>query len=304
MKVLVTGISGFLGRMVGQELAARGHTVLGLDRRPWPDAPAGVQMFNADIRKRPAEDVFRVQRPDAVIHMATVTHFTAGFEERYRINLHGTRAIFEHCHQYGVKHALFVGRHTVYGAAPDAPLYHSESEPPLAVSTFPELADLVAADLYAGTALWRWPDMCTAVLRVVYTIGPSRRGTLASYLSGRRVPRVLGFDPLFQFMHERDAATAIALALEAKIRGVYNVAGPRPLPLSLLCQIAGKQTVQIPEGMFPALVGRLGFSELPPGAANHVKFSLVVDSGPFQKATHFVPRYDEIQTLEAFRWAQ
>jgi UDP-glucose 4-epimerase len=33
--------------------------------------------------------------------MATVTHLVAATEERYRINLGGTRAIFEHCHGYG-----------------------------------------------------------------------------------------------------------------------------------------------------------------------------------------------------------
>ena len=107
--------------------------------------------------------------------MATVTHFTAKFEERYRITLYGTRAVFEHCNKYGVRRAVFVGRHTVYGAAPDAPLYHNEEEPPLAGSTFPELSDLVAADLYAGSALWRMPDLDTAVLRIVYTLG--RAGT-------------------------------------------------------------------------------------------------------------------------------
>ena len=208
MKVLITGISSAFGRMVAEEVLACGHSVLGVDRRPWPDAPAGVEVFQADVRKRPAEDVFRTHRPDAVIHMATVTHFSASAELRYRINLRGTRAIFENCHKYGVGQAIFVGRHTVYGAAADAPLYYTESDPPLAVSTFPELADLAAADLFAGSALWRWPDLTTAVLRITYILGPSHRGTLASYLSGRLVPTVLGFDPLFHFMHEPDAAAA------------------------------------------------------------------------------------------------
>ena len=68
--------------------------------------------------------------------MATVTHLTARQKERYRINLGGTQTIFEHCHTYGVKQALFIGRHTVYGAAPDAPLYRTETEPPLATATY------------------------------------------------------------------------------------------------------------------------------------------------------------------------
>ena len=56
MKVLVTGVAGKLGRLVGRELVKAGHAVLGVDRRPWADAPEGVTMFQADIRKRPAEE--------------------------------------------------------------------------------------------------------------------------------------------------------------------------------------------------------------------------------------------------------
>ena len=40
MKVLVTGISGQLGRIAAVKLLERGYEVVGLDRRPWPEAPA------------------------------------------------------------------------------------------------------------------------------------------------------------------------------------------------------------------------------------------------------------------------
>ena len=63
MKVLVTGISGAIGRMVADLLVHGGHEILGIDRRPWPDAPKGVQMHQVDLRKRPAEDVFRTGAP-------------------------------------------------------------------------------------------------------------------------------------------------------------------------------------------------------------------------------------------------
>jgi UDP-glucose 4-epimerase len=303
MKVLITGISGKLGRLVAASLLEQGHEVLGIDRRPWPDAPAGVEMVCADIRKRPAEDVFRTRRPEAVIHMATVTHFTAGAEERYRINLRGTRTVFDHCHEYGVEHAIFVGRHTFYGAAPDSPLYHTEAEPPLAVSTFPELADLVAADLFAGSALWRYTEMETTVLRLCYTLGPSQRGTLANYLAGPRVPTVLGFDPLYQFMHERDAADAICLALQQRLHGVFNVAGAQPVPLSLLIKVTGRTQIPLPEPLFWRLLGKLGFPKLPRGSVNHIKYPLVVDDSTFRRATGYSHIFDEIQTMEAFRWA-
>ena len=303
MKVLITGIAGTLARTVALDLLKAGHKVYGVDRRPWPDAPKGIQMFQADIRKRPAEDVFRTRRPEAVIHMATVTHFSASTEERYRINLHGTKAIFEHCHNYKVKQAIFVGRHTVYGAAPDSPLYHSEADPPIAASTYPALSDLVAADMYAGSALWRWPEITTTVMRMVYVLGPSRRGTLAAFLRGKAVPTIFGFDPLFHFMYEKDAAAAIVLALEKKIHGVFNVAGPQPIPLSLLCRVTGQRAIPLPEPLYRRALGRFGFPWLPPGAETHVKYPVVVDGSSFREATGFEHAYDEVQTMEAFRWS-
>lgn len=303
MKVLIPGITGRLARTVALQLLRDGHQVIGIDRRPWIDAPKDIEVFQLDIRKRAAEDVFRKHRPDAVIHMATVTHLTVRSEDRFRINLFGTRAVFDHCHHYGVKRCLFVGRHTYYGAAADSSLYHGEEDPPFAMTTFPELADLVAADLYAGSALWRYPELGTCVLRLCYTLGPSRSGTLAAFLRGPRVPTVLGFDPLFQFIHEDDAADAICLALTKELRGVYNVAGPQPLPLTTIIKQAGRQPIPVPEIFLRAVFGRFGLPQLPPGAVEHLKYPVVVDDSSFRTATGFNHRYDEDQTIAAFRSA-
>ncbi len=121
MKVLIPGIAGATGRVVAMQLLAAGHEIIGIDRRSWTDAPDGIEMHREDIRSRPAEDVFRTHQPEAVVHMATVTHLVTRSEDRYRINLGGTRAVFEHSRRYGVKHVVFVGRHTYYGAGPESP---------------------------------------------------------------------------------------------------------------------------------------------------------------------------------------
>jgi len=301
MKVLITGISGKIGRLVATILHGHGHEIIGVDRRDWPDAPPGVTVHQADIRKRAAAEVFRSTRPEAVIHMATVSHITTKSADRYRINLHGTRAVFDHCHEYGARRMVFVGRHTYYGASPETSLYHKEDAPPMAVTTFPELSDLVAADLYACTGLWRFPDLGSVVLRVCYTLGPARQGTLAAFLRGPRVPIILGFDPLFQFMHELDAAKAIVTALESDIRGVFNVAGPNPVPLSLLIRETGRSPLPVPELLFRFSLGRFGLPRLPRGAIEHLKHPVVVDKSAFYRATGFTHDYDEDATMHAFR---
>ena len=299
MRVLVPGASGLIARRLCQKLAAEGHEVVGIDRRPWREPP--IEFHEVDVRKRAAEEVFRKFRPNAVVNMATVTSLVMPGEERYQINLGGTRAVFDYSRAYGVDHCVFVGRHTFYGAGPDSPLFHKEDEPPLALNAFPELADLVAADLYAATALWRFPEIATSVLRLSYTLGPTGQGTLASFLHGKRVPMVLGFDPLFQFLHDDDVVRAIQLTIDKRPRGVFNVAGPQPLPLSRVIHEAGRTPVPLPEAVIKTLIGRFGLPRLPRGAISHIKYPVVVDAKAFRDATGFAHEHDELDAIRAFR---
>jgi len=301
VKVLVVGVSSAIAKLVVEQLLLAGHVVEGIDRRGWDKAP--IEVHALDIRKRAAEDVFRKLRPEAVVHMGTVTSLVMPGEERYRINLGGTRAVFDHCREYGVGHCVFVGRHTYYGAASDSPLFHTEDEPPMALSTFPELADLVAADLYAGGALWRFPELDTTVLRLCYSLGASGHGTLATFLKGSRIPTLLGFDPLFQFMHEYDAAAAIVRALERRLRGVYNVTGPPPIPLSIIIRETGRRSLPLPEFVFAAALGRFGLPKLPEGALSHIKYAVVADGSAFARETGFSARFDTTRAMNEFRTA-
>jgi UDP-glucose 4-epimerase len=300
MRVLIPGISGGIARRLALRLRDSGHQVAGIDIRPWRDAPKDIEVHPVDVRKRAAEDVFRRWKPEAVVHMATVTAFTVQGGERGRINLDGTKAVFDHCAAHGVKQVLFVGRHTFYGAAPDSPLYHSEDEPPRALEAIPELADLVAADLYAATALWRLPDVTTAVLRLVYTLGTPGTGTLANLIRGKRVPMVLGYDPLFHVLQEEDVVTALQLALEKKVRGIFNVAGPSPIPLSVIIKGTGRTPVPLPSALLSVLMGRAGFPRLSVGATDHLRYPIVVDNKRFLEATGFQYTYDEGRILRAY----
>lgn len=317
MRIMLTGTASSVGRALAAQLLAGGHAVFGIDRRAWDDPPAGLQFAKVDLRKRAAEDFVRRARPNAIVHLATVTHLFEQSEERYRINLAGTRAVFDYASAQGVEHVVFVGRHTYYGAGADENFYHQEDEAPGQVGNFPELADLVAADLYAATALWRLPQLCVSLLRVCYTLGPSGRGTLAAFLRARTseqnqrgrehrrlddvVPLVLGYDPLFQFVHEADLVRALALTLEKRPRGVFNVAGPPPLPLSVIAREVGRRPLPLPEPLLRALLGRLGLPRLSAGALEHIKYPITVDDAAFRAATGYAPEHGAPETLREFR---
>ena len=52
MKVLIPGISGGIARRVALKLLLAGHEVVGIDARPWGDAPPENERHAVDVRKR------------------------------------------------------------------------------------------------------------------------------------------------------------------------------------------------------------------------------------------------------------
>jgi UDP-glucose 4-epimerase len=301
-RVLITGIAGGMGRLVARHLLATGHTVFGIDERPWHGHPEGIDVHLCDLRKRRAEDVFRTRRPEIVMHLAATR--PSELSMRYQRNFDVAGHLFEYVERYGVKKVVFSSRAVVYGALPDHPQFLTEDAPPFAAGTYPELADAVAADLFAQGQIWRRPETETVLLRPVNAIGPTTDGILNRYLRVQRVPTILGFDPMMQVIHEDDLATAFELAMGPGVRGVFNVTGPGEIPLSVLIDELGGTRVPLPFGVAKRLLGRFGFPRIPPGALDFLRYSSTVDGGRFRAATGFVPRFDLKATLTSVREAR
>jgi nucleoside-diphosphate-sugar epimerase len=302
--ILVTGAAGGHGQVATRHLASLGVPVVGMDVRKWWGKPPSIEFHEVSLLKRDGEDVFRTLRPRAVLHLGTTRSPHLDPELRYRINLDGARRVFDACLKYGVEQLVFVNRTSVYGALADHPTFITEETPPSAGRTFPEMQDLIAADLYATGMLWRHPELSTAVLRVVNVIGLTVSDTLSRYLRRATVPTVMGYDPMMQVLHEQDAARAYVLAIEKKLRGVFNVAGPDPVPLSVLIAHAGARRLPVPEPLLRAMLGRFGFPQLPQGSVDFLKFSCLVDDSAFRKATGFVPELNAQATLGVLRDAR
>ena len=297
--VVVTGASGSFGRVAVRWLAEQGHTVHAVDLHASEGLRAGIVLHRLDVQKRGFEDLVRRVRPRAIVHLAMVRRFGRGAAERHRINFEGSAKVFDVGRRHGVKKMIFSSRATVYGALPDQPQFVTEEHPPSAARTFPEMSDLVAADLYATQMLWRHPEVETVLLRPVNVLGPSVQTLLNRYLGRARVFTVLGYDPMQQVLHEDDLGLAFEHALTAGVHGVFNVTGPGEVPLSVLIEEAGAGAVPLPETLITVLRGRLGFPEIPAGAIEYLKYPCTVDGARFREATGFAPRHGLVSTLRA-----
>jgi len=101
--VLVTGGTGFLGRRIVERLLAAGRSVTVLGRTPAPDLEArGVRFVRASL-----DDAAAVQAACAgagtIFHVAAKVGVWGRYEDFFRTNVLGTRALLEGARQHGVK---------------------------------------------------------------------------------------------------------------------------------------------------------------------------------------------------------
>ncbi|MFB6262689.1 MAG: SDR family oxidoreductase [Bradymonadaceae bacterium] len=277
-QVLVTGIGGHFGRAVARRLHRR-HDLIGVDRREIDDLPRDIELEHVDIRRRAMEDIFRRRDIDAVIHLNIMHDPRTRQEEHHDFNIAGTKKIVELCAEHRVPKVTVLSSANVYGPDPANDQFLTEEAPLMGGQNFGMIRDLIALDMFCNSFFWRHPEIETVILRPVHIVGrvnnaPSR------FLRLERPITILGFDPMVQLIHVEDLVTAIELSLTPGIRGVYNVAGPSPVPLSLLLDRLGRDPVALPEPVARAALEAgwsLRLTNWPVPEIDHIKYVCMVD---------------------------
>ncbi len=299
--VVVTGLSGNLGRTL-TKLLHRTERIVGLDRRPFPGAPKDVELFQLDLRKKKAEDVFRTHDVKAVIHMGIMHDPRMSSEEHHSFNVVGTTRVLDAGAKYGVKKVVVLSSANVYGPSPDNSNFLAEDAPLMAASRFSGVRDLIEVDMLAHGFFWRHPDIETVILRPVHILGPSIRNAPSNYLR-LRYPWVLaGFDPMLQLIHQEDAARAMVEALRPGLKGVYNVVGPGEVPLSAVLRELGRTPIPVPHPIARPLLGalfRYRLANFPPPELDHIQFLCMVDGSRWRADVGWVPQRSMKDTIRS-----
>lgn len=299
--VLVTGISGNLGRALAKQL----HTetrVIGVDRRPFPGKPKDIDHHQVDVRKSRVEDAFRRRPVEAVIHLGIMHDPRMPFSEAHSFNVVGTHRILELCVRHGVRKVVILSSANVYGPRPENSNFLPEETPLMAADRFSDVRDLIEVDMYAQSFMWRHPELETVILRPVNIVGPTVRNAPSNYLRLESPLTVMGFDPMVQLIHEEDACRALVLALRPGLRGVFNVTGPGEVPLSAALRELGRRPVPVPHPLIRPLLRHAFEARLtgfPPGEVDHIQYLCVVDGSRFVRETGWTPRWSLRDTIRS-----
>ncbi|MBI5482475.1 MAG: SDR family oxidoreductase [Deltaproteobacteria bacterium] len=301
-RVVVTGISGRLGRLVAQRLHREpGVRVMGIDRRAFYGKPKDVEHLRVDLRSKRAREAFRGGDVRALVHMGVLHDPRVSQAEHYTWNVQGTQRLLEYCEKYDVRKVVVLSSANVYGPSPTNPQFLTEDAPLMAGQRFPEMRDLVAVDMLACSHFWKNQQAETVVLRPVHILGSVTNGA-SDYLRFRVAPTLLGFDPMVQLIHELDVVEAVALALRPGVRGIFNLTGPGEVPLSVILRELGRPTIPIPHFLAEPLLSRLWrwrLTSFPVPEIDYARYVCMVDGTRAHEQLGFRPRYNLRETIRA-----
>lgn len=184
MKVLVTGAAGFTGMQMMEYLSLQeGVTPIGLIRRETPETKSGRGSFEiADLLQR--DDLKMVIRqivPDAVIHLAGLTHGSA--DAVFAANVTGTRNLLDSVVAVNPDcRILVISSSAVYGYAGESPISETISPNPVSeYGTSKTEQEKICLDfIQKGAAI--------AIVRPFNLAGP---GQTDSFVCGRIVNQIV-----------------------------------------------------------------------------------------------------------------
>jgi UDP-glucose 4-epimerase len=295
MKVVVTGATGNVGTSVIEALVAdeRVTEIIGIARRMPAWRPKRTQWVSLDVERHDLRPW--LEGADAVIHLAWLIQPSRDAAELERVNVRGSRRVFETAAEAGVGalvHASSVG---VYSPGPKDRAV-DESWPRDGVQSLFYARHKAAAERMLDDLEARHPSLRVVRLRpgLIFKreAGPEVRRLFAGpFLPARllqpgRLP-VLPLPPrmVVQCVHATDVGEAYRLAaLSADAHGAYNIAADPVLDRDELARLLRSRAVTVPTRLVRALADLSHRARLQPAPPGWLDMGLAVPTMSTRRA--------------------
>jgi len=301
--VLITGAAGALAQQVIARLQGKYRLVV-CDTRREVSMPEDIPSYHVDFNKRRFEDLFKEYNFDGIIHLGRIGSHEYSREGRYAANVIGSQRLLDLARKYHVKQTVILSTYFVYGAHPLNPAYLNEAAPLKAAGITMDLIDSVELENLATIYLWKYPELNITILRPCNIVGPGVNNTLSQSLMQERVPVLMGFSPMMQFIHLEDMADAIVVAYEQNHAGIYNVAPDDCVPYQTAVTLCGCKRLPVPSipSNIHLLLSKLSKRTLfPPHLVDYFKYAVTIDGRLFSETFGFTPRYSLKEIFNHYR---
>lgn len=240
MKILLTGVAGFIGMATAQRLLARRDEVVGLDnlndyydvtlkenRLKRLTQSAGFRFVKMDVADRSGmEHLFLKEKFDRVIHLAAQAGVRYSLKNPHAYvdsNIVGFVNVLEGCRHAHVQHLVYASSSSVYGGNTKMPFSeHDSVDHPVSLYAATKKANELMAHTYSH--LYGLP---TTGLRFFTVYGPWGRPDMALFLFTQAILEGRPID-VFNNGHMRRDFTFVDDIVEGVIRIVDCTAAANP----------------------------------------------------------------------------
>jgi UDP-glucose 4-epimerase len=320
LTVAVTGPTGEIGLPLLAELQRDPAVaaVRGMARRPFDPGREGwdkVTYRRGDVLDRGSLAAL-FDGADVAVHLAFAIF--GSHQETRRVNLEGSRNVFEAAARAGVRRLVYASSVAAYGFHPENPQPLTEEVPARGSEGFyysAQKAELEAAlrELIAGSGVEAY------VFRPCIVAGPRAtmliRQVVDSFRLGDPLPglrRGLGRLPLvtpvlpdfgvpIQLVHHDDVARAMAAAVAGEgPAGAYNLCGDGTIGMGDIAKAIGWRSLRLPGpavGVGTAAARRLAFLSSRLEWAEALRTPVLMDAGKARRELAWEPRFDAAETL-------
>jgi UDP-glucose 4-epimerase len=311
MKVVVTGATGNVGtstvRALGQ--SAEIGEIVGLARRRPDWSPPKTTWLEANVLNADLAEIFA--GADAVIHLAWAIQPSRDAVTLERINVEGSRRVFDAVAAAGVPKLVYASSVGAYSPGPkdhevdeDWP---TEGTPTSFYSRHKVVVERVLDRFQADNPETRvvrlrpaliFKDEAATEIRRLF-VGPFlpsfllRRGLLFA------LPRV---DRLrFQAVHSEDVGQAYLRAVLADVEGAFNIAAEPPLSPEEMAERIGVRSFPVPARVVRGLADlswRMRLQPTPPGWLDMALNVPLMSSERAREQLGWTPRHTSVEALE------
>jgi len=196
MKILITGVAGFIGSNLAERLLSEGYQVLGIDSLAYglkENVPKGVEFHQLDIRRKEIFPLFK--GVDMVFHLAAkncIADCQADPVETAEINVLGTINVFEASRRAGVRKIIYAESSALYEGSSIYPTPETEVKP----ESFYAVSKL--ASMYFAGAYEKFYGLKFTALRYFCVYGPVQdyRRTIPPVMSAFIIKLLKGEQPI------------------------------------------------------------------------------------------------------------
>src|SRR3954451_14599360 len=318
--VAITGPTGDIGRSVLRQLeeAPEVDRVIGMARRPFDPGEFGLtktEYRQGDILDEESLSGL-TEGADVLVHLAFI--ILGGRDETHRINLEGTRNVFQAATSGDVKRFVYTSSVAAYGFHDDNPQPLTEEVPPKGTDEFYYSAQKAELERELHKMV-DGSDVEAYVFRPCVVAGEDAL-TLVEAMTeqmqlGGRLPQITKFletvpflapvlpDPgnPFQLVHHDDVAEALVAAIGGRGEpGIYNLAGDGTISFGQLASALGWYSVPVPGfavDMTAEFVSHVPFAPAEFQWINAARVPVVMDTSKAREKLGWEPAYDTESTL-------